>query len=87
MSKSKALQVLSADRGEFLTAKVIDVLGGNPAVVAITGGEPSAISNWRRQHTFPSNTHNLLRAALAAKGYCVADPDALWRMKTEARGA
>ncbi|MET4238561.1 hypothetical protein [Bradyrhizobium sp. RT10b] len=86
MSKSKILQVLSAERGEFLTAKVIDTLGGTQAVAdMIEGSEYNAVFNWRSQHTFPSNTHNVLTVALAAAGYRVAEPDVLWRMKTGAR--
>jgi hypothetical protein len=88
MSKSQRLQILTAPPGEFLTAVVIDVfataeISGTQAVANLFGGNYQAVFNWRSQHTFPSNTHNLLIAALAAKGYRVADPDTLWRMKVE----
>jgi hypothetical protein len=92
MSKSKRLQILTAPPGEFLTAVVIDIfataeMSGTQAVANLIGGNYQAVFNWRSQHTFPSNTHNLLTAALAAKGHCVAAPDTLWRMKVEANAA
>jgi hypothetical protein len=51
------------------TTAVIDALGGNQAVQALTGAASrQTVSNWRRFKAFPSNTHAVLSAALIAIG-------------------
>lgn len=61
------------------TSEVLDALGGNSAVEALTGSRPSAISNWRGFETFPSNTYIVMTEALRLKGKSA--PASLWAMK------
>lgn len=61
------------------TSEVMDELGGNQAVSALTNSKPSAVSNWRGFETFPSNTYVAMTAALRARG--VMAPPSLWGMK------
>lgn len=56
---------------------------GNVAVARLTGRTPTAVSNWRRFETFPSNTYVALTEALAAIGETA--PDSLWAMAGAAR--
>jgi hypothetical protein len=62
---------------------VVDAYGktvesGNVAVARITGRTSTAVSNWRRFETFPSNTYVALTNALAEIGEDA--PASLWAM-------
>lgn len=61
------------------TVEIIDALGGNGAVEALTASKPSTVSNWRKFGTFPSNTYVVITGALAGIGKTA--PDTLWGMK------
>ncbi len=60
------------------TTEVINALGGNRGVAAITARKPGAVSNWRNFKTFPANTYLRLTTALAAIGKRA--PASLWGM-------
>ena len=64
------------------TSQVIDALGGNQAVVTLTGYSPQRVSNWRGFQTFPSNTYVILTDALAKVGKSA--PASLWGMTVQA---
>ena len=64
------------------TTAVMDVLGGNTPVAQLTGGSPTAVSNWRGFKTFPSNTYVAMTEALRAIGKTA--PTSLWGMKVGA---
>lgn len=56
---------------------VVDALGGNLGVAAITGVKHmSAISNWKRIGKFPAKTHKILQDALHERS--MKAPDDLW---------
>jgi hypothetical protein len=56
---------------------VVDALGGNLGVAAITGVKhTSAISNWKRIGKFPAKTHKILQDALHERS--MKAPDDLW---------
>jgi hypothetical protein len=55
---------------------VIDALGGNSGIAALTGSKPSALSMWRSAEGFPSNTYVIITDALRTKGK--AAPTSLW---------
>lgn len=60
------------------TSEVIDALGGNRPVRALTGRtQDSAVSNWRAFGVFPPDTFVVMTSALARKG-CKA-PVGLWQ--------
>ena len=61
------------------TEAVIEALGGNAPVQALTNSRAAAVSNWRKFETFPSNTYLVLTGALAAIGKTA--PPSLWSMK------
>ena len=61
------------------TDEVIDALGGNVVVAAITETSSSAISNWRAAGKFPARTYLLLKAELKARN--LVAPDYLWAMQ------
>jgi hypothetical protein len=65
------------------TTQVIEALGGNAAVAALTGRWPGAVSNWRSLEHFPANTYVIMRDALLALGH-EAPPDWLWDMAPRA---
>ena len=65
------------------TNQVIEALGGNAAVAALTGRWPGAVSNWRSLEHFPANTYVIMRDALLALGH-EAPPDWLWDMAPRA---
>ena len=65
------------------TNQVIEALGGNAAVAALTGRWPGAVSNWRSLDHFPANTYVIMRDALEALGH-EAPPDWLWDMAPRA---
>jgi hypothetical protein len=68
------------------TDEVIDALGGNIPVAALTSATNKAVSNWRSYGTFPANTYVALTRALRAAKKTA--PDSLWRMKSsEGRAA
>lgn len=60
------------------TNQVLEALGGNAAVAALTGRQPGAVSNWRNLDHFPSNTYVVLGKALEALE--LEAPDWLWDM-------
>lgn len=63
---------------ELHTAEeVIEALGGNPAVMVLTGSKHgSAISNWKRAGKFPAKTYKVLQEALQERS--LSAPDDLW---------
>jgi hypothetical protein len=65
------------------TNQVLEALGGNAAVAALTGRWPGAVSNWRSLEHFPANTYVIMRDALLALGH-EAPPDWLWDMAPRA---
>ena len=65
------------------TNQVLEALGGNAAVAALTGRCPGAVSNWRSLEHFPANTYVIMRDALLALGH-EAPPDWLWDMAPRA---
>lgn len=65
------------------TNQVLEALGGNAAVAALTGRWPGAVSNWRSLEHFPANTYVIMRDALLAMGH-EAPPDWLWDMAPRA---
>jgi hypothetical protein len=67
------------------TVEVIEALGGNQAVAALTDSTNKAVSNWRKFETFPSNTYLAITTALQAIDKTA--PAALWAMKVPAEAA
>jgi hypothetical protein len=61
---------------------LIDVLGGNHKVAAITGSKASAVSNWRKTK-LPAATYVVLRNKIERMGLQVRDD--LWAMRTKPR--
>jgi hypothetical protein len=61
------------------TTEIIDLLGGNHVVAALTASTAKAVSNWRAAGTFPSNTFLLIKSELLRHG--VTAPDHLWSMR------
>jgi hypothetical protein len=61
------------------TTEIIDLLGGNHAVAALTDASAKAVSNWRAAGTFPSNTYLLIKSELLRHG--ITAPDNLWSMR------
>jgi len=70
---------MSNRRAFTSTIEVIDALGGSAAVASLTGRRTSAVSNWRLQAHFPSNTYLIMREALEALAL-EARPEWLWDM-------
>lgn len=67
---------------ELATAsEVMDALGGNVGVAALTGNTPGAVWNWRSFGRFPSKFYLVMTEALAEKGYQA--PASLWGMALE----
>ena len=64
------------------TSKVIDKLGGNKEVAALTGSTDKAVSNWRKSK-FPAASYVTLKGMLMDMG--LHAPDALWTMRTRPR--
>ena len=64
------------------TSKVIDRLGGNKEVAALTGSTDKAVSNWRRSK-FPAASYVPLKGLLIDMG--LHAPDTLWTMRTKPR--
>ena len=62
------------------TALIIDVLGGNQKVAAMTGASPGSVSGWRRGK-FPAATYVVLRGKLTRMGFSA--PDSLWSMRSK----
>ena len=60
------------------TTEIIDALGGNLKVAALTSSKPKAVSRWRGT-TFPANTYLIIKAELLRLG--VSAPDHLWSMR------
>jgi len=65
---------------------LIDVLGGNKKVAAITGDQPGAVSGWRKGK-LPAATYVALQKRIKKMG--LSAPDTLWSMrpKPKKRGA
>lgn len=61
-----------------LASEIIDTLGGNIAVAALTGDSPGNVSNWRKAGRFPSRKWRPMSLALEAMG--IEAPPALWKM-------
>ena len=59
--------------------EIIDLLGGNAAVGALTSSTARAVSNWRRFGKFPSGTYLVLKTELIRHGHSA--PDHLWSMR------
>ena len=64
---------------------VIDELGGTNAMAHMMAAPKSAVSNWRRDNSFPANTYLAIKAALKAKR--LSAPDHLWPMRKLNKGA
>jgi len=64
------------------TRILIDVLGGNQKVAALTGSTPSAVSNWRKGK-LPAATADVLRSRIKKMGLDVRDD--LWAMRPKPR--
>jgi len=64
------------------TSRVIDRLGGNKDVAALTGSTDKAVSNWRRSK-FPAASYVTLKGTLMDMG--LHAPDTLWTMRTKPR--
>jgi len=64
------------------TNVLIDVLGGNQKVAAITGATPGSVSGWRNGK-FPAATYVLMQKKLRKMG--LSAPDTLWSMRTKPR--
>ena len=60
------------------TSAIIDALGGVPAVAALTGSKPAAVSNWLNFSHFPSRFYALMLDALHERG--LHAPASLWGM-------
>jgi hypothetical protein len=59
--------------------EVVDALGGNLGVAAITGVKhTSSVSNWKKFGKFPAKTHKVLQEALHERS--MKAPDTLWGM-------
>lgn len=70
---------LKRDRPPFTTtAGIIAALGGVPAVAALTGSKPAAVSNWQAFPHFPSRFYALMLDALHERG--LHAPASLWGM-------
>lgn len=63
---------------------LIDALGGNAAVAALTGRRSSAVSNWRKRGRVPAELSRVLESALGEKGRQVA-PSLFGMAEAEAR--
>ena len=66
------------------TSVLIDALGGNAKVAAITGSTTNAVSGWRRGK-FPAATYVVLRKRIKKMG--LSAPDTLWSMRPKPRKA
>lgn len=67
------------------TSDVIDELGGNGPVGALTDSKPKAVSMWRTVGKFPWRTEMPIIEALRARGKTA--PRSLWGMKMKGRAA
>lgn len=63
-------------------AEVIEALGGDDAVKALTSCSSQTLWNWKDFGRFPSNLFVVMTAALALKGKSA--PASLWRMRNPA---
>jgi len=66
------------------TSVLIDVLGGNQKVAALTGATPGAVSNWRKTK-LPAATYVMLQKRL--KKMSLTANDSLWAMRRAKPGA
>jgi hypothetical protein len=67
------------------TVDVIEALGGDDAIKAMTDCSPQTLWNWKNYGQFPSKTFVMMTAALAMKGKVA--PARLWGMQTAAIAA
>lgn len=61
------------------TAAVIDELGGNQAVGALTNRQAKTVWYWRDTGAFPAHTYLTITEALRSRGKSA--PSHLWSMK------
>lgn len=59
-------------------ADIIEALGGIAAVADLTGRKVGAVYMWKPLGKFPANTFQVMKRALADRGYVA--PDSLWGM-------
>jgi len=64
------------------TSVLIDALGGNQKVAAITGDRPGAVSGWRKGK-LPAATYVALQKKIRKMG--LHAPDSLWSMRPKPR--
>lgn len=62
------------------TNVLIDVLGGNQKVAAITGASAGSVSGWRSSK-LPAATYVLMQKKLRKMG--LSAPDTLWSMRVK----
>ena len=62
------------------TNVLIDALGGNQKVAAITGASAGSVSGWRNSK-FPAATYVIMQKRLRKMG--LSAPDTLWSMRTK----
>ena len=66
------------------TSVLIDALGGNQKVAAITHSSPNAVSGWRRGK-LPAATYVAIQKKVRKMG--LSAPDSLWAMRKPKRKA
>lgn len=72
---------LKRNRPPFTTTTgIIAALGGVPAVAALTGSKPTAVSNWQAFPHFPARFYKLMLDALHERG--LHAPASLWGQST-----
>jgi hypothetical protein len=79
------LDILDRMQELLTTSDVIDELGGNSAVSALTGSKPKAVSMWRTAGRFPWKTEMPIIEALRDRNKTA--PRSLWGMKAPERAA
>lgn len=66
----EAVEELDRIRPPFTTtAAVIAALGGQAAVVKLTGSAPSAVANWNSEPRFPARFYCIMLKALHKRGF------------------
>ena len=60
------------------TSVLIDALGGNQKVAAITGASSGSVSGWRKSK-LPAATYVVLKQRISKMG--LSAPDTLWSMR------
>jgi hypothetical protein len=67
------------------TREIVDVLGGVPAVRALTGANVKAIYHWINVGMFPARYYDLMKRTLKRRGYTA--PARLWNQISEKKAA